>query len=73
MLNPDEKNKTALPKEDSTTAKKPARYELTAFAFDRDKNVFYLASDESVDEILDSDGYHVIHPNRDMSKKDSDG
>jgi len=39
---------------------------LTALAFDRDKNFFYLASDESIDEVLDQDGYHVVHANRNL-------
>lgn len=40
---------------------------ISALAFDRDKNLFYLASDESIDEVLDGEGYHVVHANRNLS------
>lgn len=43
---------------------------LSALSFDRDKNLFYWANDESVDEILDADGYHVVHANRNLNKED---
>lgn len=39
---------------------------ISALAFDRDKNLFYLASDESIDEVLDEEGYHVVHANRNL-------
>lgn len=39
---------------------------MTAYLIDRDKNICYWATDESVDEILDEDGYHVVHANRNL-------
>lgn len=49
--------------------KRPRPKKITALAFDRDKNLIYLANDESVDEILDSEGYHVVHANRDLENE----
>jgi hypothetical protein len=43
---------------------------VSALALDRDKNLFYLASDESIDEVLDEEGYHVVHANRKLSIED---
>lgn len=48
----------------------PDSQKLAALAFDRDKNWFYLANDESIDEVLDSDGYHVVHANRNLSSQE---
>ncbi len=36
----------------------------SALIYDRDKNKHYVANDEAVDEIVNDDGYQVIHPNR---------
>lgn len=44
---------------------------FSAFDYDRDKNLSYLASDESIEEVLDEEGYHVVHANRNLSNEDS--
>ena len=56
------------PEDKITATQKPESKKFhSALAFDRDKNLFYLASDESIDEVLDDEGYHVVHANRNQS------
>ena len=41
----------------------------SALELDRDKNKTYVANDEAVDEIVNDEGYQVIHPNREIEIK----
>lgn len=59
-------------KAEACRLQKSVTRKLSASAFDRDKNLSYLASDESIDEVLDNDGYHVVHANRNLPREIQD-
>ena len=62
-----EKQKTIEDEKKERNKKAHEDDEPTAHSYDRDKNKVYHPNDESVDEILNDDGYrNVIHPNHDL-------
>ena len=57
-------------KEEKKAIKSLPAEEPTAHSYDRDKNKIYEATDESVDEVMNDEGYrNVIHPNRDLGSR----
>lgn len=66
-----QKNKSTKPHKDPVKKVVPhTDDEPTAHSYDRDKNKVYRPNDESVDEIVNDDGYrNVIHPNHDLASR----